>query len=762
MDQRLELDLELDSDGHGGFRVTVRSAAGEAAGVLRLDPRPLLAQRPALQSTVLASAVTSRGGTAETEGPVRSVGQELFRALFDDDVYGTYRASLAVAAERGTQLRVVLRTQLPELAALPWEMLFDPDTDAYLCQREPLVRHVAVHSATRALRVSPPLRILGVVSAPRDKARLDVEGEKQRLAAALRPLGSRVELRWVDGGRWADVQQELVAGSWHVLHFVGHGGFDAVRREGVLVLEDEDGGSDLVGADRFGDLLTLQVPPLQLVLLNSCAGGQSAADDLFSSTAATLVRTGVSAVVAMQFAVSDPAAKAFAAGFYQAIAHNHSIAEAVRIGRIGIRGTGEQTLEWITPVLYLRGDDAPLFEVLPGSGDTRIDQALAPVDAAHEVAVQALYQQAMSRFRAGNHAEALPLFDSVLSLRADYRDAADRRERSAHEVRVVETLQEGHDAEERGDWSAAAASYCDVLALDPDRAGVAERLEGCRRREQVTVLREELREHLGAEDWTAAASVADDLERLAPGEPDPDGLVARARAGSADEETTPAEVGPSEDVWVDDDQADDDRAEDGPTEEGHVEEEHVEEHERRRLLPWVGAAVALLLVGVGLWVWLGPDGGTDGTDGASGDVPAPFASTSLWELASPYFDPDECFVPQTENDALLLWDLPHTELVLCIGSDYKSSFVCVEDRAGLVEVRTTLVTNRAQEEPVALTVLPAGRDEPWPYQVSFVDRVFDGGRVYWEDSVSRCAAILRVEDPDVDLATAYFRDGLGG
>ena len=173
-------------------------------------------------------------------------------------------------------------------------------------------------------------------------------------------------LRWVDGGRWADVQRELVAGTWHVLHFVGHGGFDPTSGEGVLVLENDQRRSDLVGAERFSDLLTLQVPPLQLVVLNSCAGGQSADGDVFSSTAATLIRTGVSAVVAMQFAVSDPAAKAFAAGFYQAIAHDRALGEAVRIGRIGIRGTGEETLEWITPVIYLRGNDAPLFTVLPG------------------------------------------------------------------------------------------------------------------------------------------------------------------------------------------------------------------------------------------------------------------------------------------------------------------------------------------------------------------------------------------------------------
>ena len=38
-----------------------------------------------------------------------------------------------------------------------------PEVGAYLCQREPLVRHVSVSSVTRALRVA---RILGVVSAP--------------------------------------------------------------------------------------------------------------------------------------------------------------------------------------------------------------------------------------------------------------------------------------------------------------------------------------------------------------------------------------------------------------------------------------------------------------------------------------------------------------------------------------------------------------------------------------------------------------------
>ena len=71
-------------------------------------------------------------------------------------------------------------------------------------------------------------------------------------------------------------------------------------------------------------------------------------------TAAALVHQGIGAVAAMQFAVSDTAAIKFARGFYAAISHGRAVDEAVRSGRIAILGTAH-TLEWITPVLYVRG-----------------------------------------------------------------------------------------------------------------------------------------------------------------------------------------------------------------------------------------------------------------------------------------------------------------------------------------------------------------------------------------------------------------------
>src|SRR5437763_1782887 len=82
-----------------------------------------------------------RGLLDQAETSVRAVGRRLFAALFSDPaVAGIYRASAAVAAERGESLRIVLRIDAPELAMLPWESVFDDATNSYVSRREPLVR----------------------------------------------------------------------------------------------------------------------------------------------------------------------------------------------------------------------------------------------------------------------------------------------------------------------------------------------------------------------------------------------------------------------------------------------------------------------------------------------------------------------------------------------------------------------------------------------------------------------------------------------
>src|SRR5271166_4941467 len=51
------------------------------------------------------------------------------------------------------------------------------------------------------------------------------------------------------------LQDSLLDGQWHVLHFIGYGDFDPAQDEGVLALVREDGRADLAAAHRLVDLL---------------------------------------------------------------------------------------------------------------------------------------------------------------------------------------------------------------------------------------------------------------------------------------------------------------------------------------------------------------------------------------------------------------------------------------------------------------------------------------------------------------------------
>jgi CHAT domain len=511
-----DLELEITPGAEPGqYIVTVDSPAGTASGQLRLDAKKLLRRRPELASAVLASAVPTRGVLSAQERPVREVGQQLFAAVFAQRVYGRYTASVQEAARRGEPLRVVLRLRAPELAGLPWEAMFDPETDEYLCQREPIVRYVETAQPANPLQVKPPLRVLGLVSAPSDLPTLDVEEEKRRLTHAIDDLVNRrqVELTWAPGGTWPCLQEVLLDGDWHVLHFIGHGGVN--RDTGVLALEDElTGQANLVSSARFARLLHTCRPVPRLVVLNSCQSGEAAADDLLSSTAAALVHSGISASVAMQFAVTDPAALAFSRGFYQALAHAHPVDEAVRLGRIAIDGTSENTLEWVTPVLFLRTGETRLFSIIRPDGGVAPAQPAqpSPEQAERESTRHGLYMQALAAMRTGRDADAITLLDSLLALEPGYRDAADRRDAARRNLQLAAGYERARAAEDAGNWATAVAEY-EAMA-DPGYRDVSERLADCARRRQIAGLHEELRNHVQAGEWRAVIAVCDELTAI--------------------------------------------------------------------------------------------------------------------------------------------------------------------------------------------------------------------------------------------------------
>ncbi|MBE4717322.1 CHAT domain-containing protein [Pseudarthrobacter sp. AB1] len=556
MDGDIELELAAASErGEYSVRVVQAPAGGNASGVFRLDVEKILERRTELESTVLASAVAARRTTPVAELPVRGVGQQLFQALFTREVYGTYRASLGAAQHSGQPLRVVLRLAAPELAALPWEMLFDPETETYLCQTEPLLRHIpAPDYHLKPLDIVPPLRILGLVASPRDLPSLDGEAEKRHLADALAgPISEgRIELVWAPGGTWEDIQSSLLAGPWHVVHFIGHGDYDSRSDEGRIALVGADGRAAMVRAIRFMALLSVAAPRPRLVVLNSCSSGESGQEDLFSGTASTLVRSGVSAVAAMQFAISDGAAIAFAQGFYAAIASGRGVDEAARIGRISVMASPDGTLEWVTPALYVRGGSTQLFTlsipptppVRQQDGQEQTAGQQQTLDAlpdrlqeearerarlrSQQAQLRALYVQGSAELRAKHYGMAIELFDDLLTLDPDYRDAAALRLSAVERQERAEAYGRAGEAEHAQDWSTAIREFA-KLQGDPAFPDASARKAQSERRQRTADLQGELDYHAESGNWQAVLDVAAELEALDPAAAAPEELTTAAR-----------------------------------------------------------------------------------------------------------------------------------------------------------------------------------------------------------------------------------------
>jgi hypothetical protein len=371
------IDFELEvGPGSKGRRRTyplavLRSPAGEPRGSLKLpfDERGLRLRVLALENALLRSGATqTRRMPSIDEAPVQAIGQGLFGALLSGEVLSCYDQSQRIAREQRKGLRIKLRIQPPELASLPWEFLYDPREDEYmaLSRRTPIVRYLESRQTTPALRVEPPLRILGVVASPNGFPELNVPEERRRVEDALDDLRRQglVELVWLPGQTWSDLQEAMWRGPWNVFHFIGHGGFDERGDEGLLLLSDEQGRPRDLTATELARLLG-EHDALRLAVLNACEGGRGGRRDVFSSSAGTLVRKGVPAVVAMQYAISDPAAVQFGTRFYAAIAAGMTADAALAEARVAMSVATRGSAEWGTPILYTNAPEVRLFDVTP-------------------------------------------------------------------------------------------------------------------------------------------------------------------------------------------------------------------------------------------------------------------------------------------------------------------------------------------------------------------------------------------------------------
>jgi formylglycine-generating enzyme required for sulfatase activity len=371
--QYRDFDLKIIRLPDGRYRAEARAPDGASAAVEFASPfAPYELENFILKIGHMRTGTRSRGSPQMKAA--EEFGGKLFESVFRGEVRDCFTASLnqlAYEDDRGLRIRLSL-AEAPELASWPWEYLHHRRQFVVLSRETPLIRLPELPRPIRPLAAPPPLRFVGLVSDPKDSrfAKLNVEREKANINTALGGLVERglFTLEWLHTATLAELQKRLRQGDpVHIFHFIGHGGWDRERDDGLLVFQDEYGDGYEVGASHLATILNNH-KSLRLVVLNACEGARLSPADPFAGVAGTLVSLGLPAVLAMQFEITDRAAIQLARIFYESLADGLPIESALTEARVEIFASGND-VEWGTPVLYLRAADGVLFDVERGRAE---------------------------------------------------------------------------------------------------------------------------------------------------------------------------------------------------------------------------------------------------------------------------------------------------------------------------------------------------------------------------------------------------------
>ncbi len=518
--------------------IVLRSPAGEGRSTFRLpfDPAEL--------GTLLVGLGDSVRGVepAQPEAPAaatpQEVGDALFNALFSGPVRSLLDRSMGMihGQEKGLRIKIHVDPEEPSLAplsSLPWEFIYRKDTHDFLnlSRFTPILRYLDVQRPYTPLPLEPPLRILVVMSEPEGFVGLDLQRERALIESTWAQQGD-VEVDFMENATMLALQDRLSEEKWHVLHYMGHGAFDEASGRGVLVLEDQRQQGVMVDGTTLGILLR-DASSLRLVFLNACETarvGQQQGLDPFAGVAAAMVLAGVPAVVAMQFPITDQAAIQFSQRFYPLLARGYPVDEAVAEGRRAIRLANASTLEWGTPVLFMRAPNGEIFKVARRRATRELAEEVNGVDKT----LEPLYRAGMEAIWRDDWDMAVEQFQAVASQRPDYRDVQRRLSEAQRQQKLLELYRQGETALERQDWAAAVVAFTAVLDDEPEYRDAAERREQARAAEERVARAAALYAAAGrsvkAGQWKEAQDQLAQLRAVDPAYPDPEGLAGQVEA----------------------------------------------------------------------------------------------------------------------------------------------------------------------------------------------------------------------------------------
>jgi ActR/RegA family two-component response regulator len=310
----------------------------------------------------------ARHNPANLRFSISEIGDSLWKDLF---------AEHAEVSRAYTEARAKARTPLllfetsRGLLDLPLEFIRSDDPAEYLVLQHPVARFICQATPRRAvvsprmLRETDELRVLilssntGLPGTVSDIPGVDVEG-KQLSTYLMTQSFIPVSAKFIPTSRatYELIRTELLEGHYDVVHYAGHGWFDAGSPEdsSLYFWSKKNRQGDVVAMKAAELKLLLEHTEVRLVYLSCCygaaAGGPSALlDDDFLGVADAVAQAGVPSVVGFRWPVSDARAPKLALAFYKSLLEQGSPEIALWSARWELAAADRNEPTWLSPIL---------------------------------------------------------------------------------------------------------------------------------------------------------------------------------------------------------------------------------------------------------------------------------------------------------------------------------------------------------------------------------------------------------------------------
>ncbi len=348
-------DLTVSASGapHEYLLSAQSSTQGEAAGRTKIDP----------SSAQLADLLAQLGDGTISSVNLQALGAALYQSLFASEIGMLLNRALGeTIGNEALGLRLRLRVNPPELAALPWEFLYSPERRLFLAAsvETPLSRYLNLPEPVRQLACPEKINLLVVIT---QNSGLDTTAERKALEKVAGQLRDRLTVDFLEGeATSAAIRAALRQKDYHILHYAGHGAF---KNEQVFIyLDHEEKLTESIAAEQFAHFFT-DYPFTRLIFLNACQSATRSAHQALAGVAPQLVLRGVPAVVAMQEKIDNDDAILFATEFYAELCHERDggqVEVAISRARKALLQEKPDSVVFGNPVLYLRAEEGRLWE----------------------------------------------------------------------------------------------------------------------------------------------------------------------------------------------------------------------------------------------------------------------------------------------------------------------------------------------------------------------------------------------------------------